>query len=126
GGREVRAVALSLPLTADYGDAGVSLALARPGTLRIAGFGAGTPLQIETPLAVTIDALALSAPAGAAGYRYRLSAREDGATFTVAAAEPIAVTAGAVALTLDGSFEQQRGHDASLATRLGGLALPGY
>jgi hypothetical protein len=119
---------LALPLAADYGAGGLSLALARPGALRIARFGARTPLQLQAPLAFEIGALSLTAAPAAAGYRYGLSAREDGAAFTIAAAgsEPVAVTAGALTLQLDGSFDPQDGHAASLTARLGGLELPGY
>ena len=128
GGREAQGVALTLPLAADYGTGGLNLALARPGTLRTARFGAKTPLQLSAPLAFEIGALNLTAAPAAAGYRYGLSAREDGAAFTIAAAgsEPVAVTAGALTVQLDGSFDPQDGHAASLTARLGGLELPGY
>ncbi|MGF1628348.1 MAG: YdbH domain-containing protein [Kiloniellaceae bacterium] len=128
GGREARGMTLALPLAAAWDSDGLRLSLARPGTLRIARFGATTPLQLQAPLAFEIEALALTAAPDAAGYSYGLSAREDGADFAVTAAgtEPIAVAAGALTLVLDGRFDPQGGHAATIAMRLGGLGLPGY
>lgn len=127
GGRAAQGVMVALPLDARYDAQGLRLALARPGTLRIAQFGATTPLQLQAPLVFEIAALAVEAGA-AGGYSYRLSGKEDGAAFAIAAAgtEPVAVTAGALALQLEGRFDPAAGHVASLAARLGGLGLPGY
>lgn len=128
GGRAAEGVALSLPLSADYGADGLRLALARPGALRIARFGTGTPLQLEAPLVFAIERLALTAAPAAGGYSYALHAKEDGAAFAIGAAgtQPVAVTAGALELNLEGRFNPPAGHAAGLTARLGGLALPGY
>src|SRR3546814_17135908 len=114
----------SSDLEARYDAEGLRLALARPGSLRIAAFGATTPLQLQAPLAFAVDRLELEAAPEDGGYRYRLGAREDGARFAIAAAgaDPHAVTAGALAVPLDGRFDSQAGHAADLTPRLGGLA----
>src|SRR3546814_14399216 len=85
-------------------------------------------LQLQAPLAFAVDSLELEAAPEDGGYRYRLGAREDGARFAIAAAgaDPLAVTAGALAVTLDGSFDSQAGHAADLTARPGGLELPDY
>ena len=128
GGREAQGVVLALPLAADYGPEGLRLALTGPGALRIAQFGAGAPLRLDRPLAFDVTALNLQSTPDAAGYGYSLSAREDGAALAITAAEadPVDIAAGALTLQLDGSFDPQRGHAATLAATLGGLALPGY
>src|SRR3546814_1370698 len=76
----------SSDLEARYDAEGLRLALARPGSLRIAAFGATTPLQLQAPLAFAVDRLELEAAPEDGGYRYRLGAREDGARFAIAAA----------------------------------------
>src|SRR3546814_2452821 len=83
----------SSDLEARYDAEGLRLALARPGSLRIAAFGATTPLQLQAPLAFAVDRLELEAAPEDGGYRYRLGAREDGARFAIAAAgaDPLAV-----------------------------------
>lgn len=128
GGREARGLAITLPVTVDYGGDGLHLALARAGALRIDQFGAGTPLQLKAPLDFVIEGLELATTAEAKGYSYSLAAREEGAAFTVAAAgtEPVSVDAGALRLQLDGRFTAESGHSASLAARLGSLDLPGH
>ncbi|WP_340119859.1 YdbH domain-containing protein [Pelagibius sp. 7325] len=128
GGREARGVAATLPLAADYGADGLHLELAKPGSVSIAQFGEGAPLHLAAPLRIAIDTLTLDAVPDAEGYRYSLSGREDGAAFALTAAgrDPIDVTIGALTLRLDGGFDPAAGHQASLATRLSGFALPGY
>jgi hypothetical protein len=128
GGREAQGVALELPLAADYGPEGLRLALTAPGALRIAQFGAAAPLRLNEPLAFDVTALTLQTTPAAGGYGYSLSAREDGAALSITAAEadPVDIAAGALRLQLDGSFDPQRGHAATLTATLGGLELPGY
>ncbi len=128
GGREGRDLVVSLPLAMAYGAGGLALSLAEPGTLRLGQFGAGAPLRLEAPLNFTISSMTLKAATATEGYNYSLRGEEDGAAFAVTAADraPIAITAGALTLTLDGRFDPQAGHDADFAARLGGLSLPGY
>lgn len=126
GGREARGVALTLPLTADYAKDGLSLALNAPGALRIQQFGRGAPLHLQSPLSFAIDTLALESLPDVAGYRYRLHGSEDGAAFTIAAAErqPLEVAVGALTLRIDGQFAPDSGHDTAVALRLDDFELP--
>ncbi|MEQ8357613.1 MAG: YdbH domain-containing protein [Kiloniellaceae bacterium] len=128
GGRESQEVELGLPLTAAYGAEGLQLTLSRAGRLNIRQFGKGAPLRLGAPLTFTISALALQAAPDASGYSYTLTAAEDGATMTIAAAaaKPLALSAGSLALQLDGRFAEDSGHDADLTIDLAGFDLPGY
>ncbi|MGD1876239.1 MAG: YdbH domain-containing protein [Kiloniellaceae bacterium] len=128
GGRQARGITLVLPLTADYSDAGLHLALATPGRLGVTQFGAGAPLRLQQPLSFAISELSLESGAGDPGYAYRLAAREDGVALSLAAdgSEPVAVDADAITLQADGRFEPETGHAASVTIGLSGLALPGY
>lgn len=128
GGREARGVTATLPLTAAYGAEGLRLALAAPGSLAITQFGKGAPLRLGAPLAFAVDSLTLDTAPATGGYRYSLEGRGDGATLALGAADGAAidVTAGTLSFAVTGRFEPQAGHDATLTTRLAGLALPGY
>ncbi|GAB4224478.1 MAG: hypothetical protein Tsb0032_29180 [Kiloniellaceae bacterium] len=126
GGREARGVALDLPLSARYDEAAFNLALVRPGTLRIAAFGADAPLRLQEPLAFELDTLSLTAPRAEDGYSYSLQGREDGAAFAILAAEndPLDITAGALEVRLQGSFAAESGHAADFVANLASFELP--
>ncbi|MGF1593009.1 MAG: YdbH domain-containing protein [Kiloniellaceae bacterium] len=128
GGREARSVVVALPLTADYDTAGLRLALARPGELRIQQFGAGAPLRLEKPLSLAVKALSLDTAPDTASYSYALEATQDAAALAIGAGgtEALDVAAEAVTLKLAGRFERDSGHAADLDVGARRLALPGH